>query len=346
MRSNTQFDNAKFITKLYPYQESPEMEQGWIAVDKLVNNRVVFFPDKPIPDDANLRLYQSRIVISKIGRPPEKALLKVRGIVSYTFSRKCRRRLMNAFHSWQCPSDYKRYHIVLTYPAMFPDDWCLWKTHLKAFKRKLKAAFGDSIEGYWRLELQKRGAPHYHLLVALPKGLVTNKKLKKMITQWWASIAHTSDQYQGKYATKVKVIHNDAMAASYISKYCAKVSREQEPTGSGEGLDLRDQFEREAAHFRDNQLQQKTIGRQWGRVGKPDESPLFELNISLQEQHMLKSVIIPILAAWHSSFGAKLLNKPDYVSWQVYGIKGYALALIWGDLSPPRDIHPDSNPFT
>lgn len=346
MRSNIQFDTAQFITKNYPYKESPEFQTEWIAVDKMVKLGNVFFPDKPIPDDANLRLYQSRVVISKLGRPPEKALQVCRGVVSYEFSRKCRRRMMNAIHSIQWPENCKRYHIILTYPASYPDDWHIWKDHLKAFKRKLKAVFGDLIVGYWRLELQRRGAPHYHLLVALPKGMVTNKRLYKLITQWWASIAHTSDQYEGKYATKVKVIHNDAMAQSYVSKYCAKVSRKEKPDKSDENMDFRDQFEREAAGFRDNQLQQKSIGRQWGRIGKPNEAPLFELNLSLEGQHLLKSVIIPILASWGSAFASKLLHKTDCISWQVYGIKGYALAYVWNDLFPERDKHPDFNPFT
>lgn len=346
MRSNVQFDNTKFITTLVPYQEKDEIPSEYVPVDVLVNNRVVFVPEKPIPDDANIRLYQSRIVVSKIGRPPEKALLKCRGVVSYDFSRKCRRRMMNAIHSIQWPDNYKRYHIILTYPAIYADDWHIWKDNLKAFKRKLQAVFGDSVVGYWRLELQKRGAPHYHLLIGLPKGMVTNRKLYALITQWWAAIAHLADQYQGKYATKVKVIYNDAMAVSYVSKYCAKVSRQSEPVEAETDLCLSDQFERETAAFRDNQLQQKTIGRQWGRIGKPNEAPLFELNLSLEGQHLLKSIIIPILASWRSSFGAKLLNKPDTVSWQVYGIKGYALALIWNDLFPTRDKHPDFNPYT
>lgn len=346
MKSNVQFDHAQFITYLAPYQEKDEIPREYVLVDKMVKFGTVFVPEKAIPDDANLRLYQSRFVVSKIGRPPEKALLQIRGVVSYDFSRKCRRRMMNAIHSIQWPENYKRYHIILTYPAKYSDDYRVWKNHLKAFKRKLQAVFGDAVVGYWRLELQKRGAPHYHLLIGLPKGYVTNKKLRKLITAWWASIAHRDDQYQGKYATTVKVINNDAMAVSYVSKYCAKVSREQEPDESGESMDFCDQFEREAARFRDNQLQQKSIGRQWGRIGKPNEEPLFELNLSLEGQHLLKSVIIPILASWGSAFGAKLLNKPDTISWQVYGIKGYALALVWNDLFPARKKHPDLNPWS
>lgn len=346
MRSNIQFDNAQFITKNYPYKESAEFPTEWIAVDKMVKLGNVFFPDKPIPSDANIRLYQSRIVISKIGRPPEKALLKVRGVVSYEFSRKCRRRMMNAIHSIQWPENCKRYHIILTYPASYPDDWRVWKDHLKDFKRKLKAVFGDSIVGYWRLELQRRGAPHYHLLVALPKGMVTNKRLYKLITQWWASIAHTSDQYQGKYATKVKVIYNDAMAQSYVSKYCAKVSPKRIAWPVRSDLTNDEYYELMTNGFIESQQAEKSIGRQWGRIGNPNEAPLFELNLSLSGQHLLKSVIIPILASWGSSFGAKLLHKPDTISWQVYGIKGYALAYVWNDLFPIRDKHPDFNPFT
>lgn len=327
MRTNVQLDHSQFITRLEPYQEKLDGEIDYVPVDHLVNFASVHQPDLPRNRVATLRLYQQRIELKANGYPPLKALQTIRGAVSYEFSRKSRRRLMNAFHAWQCPDNYKRYHVILTYPAIYSEDWHIWKDHLKAFKRKLEAVFGDLIQGYWRLELQKRGAPHYHLFIALPKGTITNRKLKNLVTKWWANIAHVGDQYEGKYATKVKVIHDDAMAALYISKYCAKIPDKPIAPKTDDYSTLGEIFDSEVAKFRENQVQQKSVGRHWGRIGKPNESPLFELSCDPSAQIHLKQVCAGWLKRINERYAERIENIQPYLSYNVYGIKGIALVL-------------------
>jgi hypothetical protein len=346
MRTNIQFDHAQFITKLEPYQEKDGSNVEYIVTDRLVNFASVHQPDLPRPIQSTFRLYQSRVEMKVCGYPPVKAMLVRRGVVAMAFSRKSRRRLMNAFHSWQCPSDFKRYHITLTYPGVYDQDWNVWKIHLKAIKRRLQAIFHE-IEGYWRLELQpKRKAPHYHLMVAIPKGVVTNKKLKTIITKEWAKIAHKGDQYEGKYATKVQVIHNDAMATLYISKYCAKMPPQKEKAAdTKENADFAEQFERETIAFRHEQLVEKTIGRQWGRVGRPNEAPLAEMQCSVQDQDILRSVCAMWLEKIGSDFSDRVKYCPEYQSYQVYGLKGYAMMLVAPELFPIRPKLPKFSPY-
>lgn len=345
MRTNVQLQHAQFITYPEIYQEKDNGLIEYLRCEKLVNFAAVHQPDLPRQQTATVRLFQSRITIQKTGLAPANALLKVRGVVSNDFSRKSRRRLMDAFHSWQVPEGYKRYHIVLTYPAIYSENWQDWKDNLKAFKRKITAVFGDSLQGYWRLELQKRGAPHYHLLIALPKGIVTNKKLKKLVTIWWATIAHKDDKYEGKYATQCKVIHSDRMAQNYISKYVAKIPDKQESIQTYMDESLGQQFERESKDFLLGQLRQKTIGRHWGRMGKPDESPIAQFTLSVMEQEQLRQVLA--MWAWdiNQRYGDTIRDKPEWVSYQVYGVKAYAMLLLWNDLFPKHESPPDFNPF-
>lgn len=63
--------------------------------------------------------------------------------------------------------------VTLTYP----DDWrtvCpggrTAKAQLKAFRKRYERAWGEQLVAAWKLEFQRRGAPHYHLLMAPPTG--------------------------------------------------------------------------------------------------------------------------------------------------------------------------------
>ena len=63
--------------------------------------------------------------------------------------------------------------ITLTYPG----DWLTVapngkeaKRHLAAFRRRYERAWGEPLAAVWKLEFQRRGAPHYHLLMRPPQG--------------------------------------------------------------------------------------------------------------------------------------------------------------------------------
>lgn len=345
MRTNLQLTHSEFSTYLEPYQEKYGGLIEYVVNRKLVNFAVVHQPDLPKPVTATLNLYQFRLELKRAGYPPARALMFKRGKVNFDFSRKSRRRLMNAFHSWQVPEDWKRFHIILTYPAQYSDDWHVWKDHLKAFKRKLTAIFGKNIQGYWRLELQKRGAPHYHLFCAIPKGFVTNKKLKKIITKAWATIAHIEDQYQGRYATKVKSIMNDALAALYISKYCAKVADNSDAINPQFVPSNDTQFRPSQDELDALKTDDRTMGRHWGRIGKPNEQPIAVFTLPEMQQDIIKAIVVGWLQNVESTYAPRLQNKPSGRSWSVLGIKAYAMLYLWDRINPPRSKKPHKNPL-
>lgn len=59
--------------------------------------------------------------------------------------------------------------IGLTYGAEGVESGERCKADLRAFKQRWVRRWGN-IRGFWKLEFQRRGVPHYHLLVVKPKG--------------------------------------------------------------------------------------------------------------------------------------------------------------------------------
>ena len=53
-------------------------------------------------------------------------------------------------------------YAVLTYPLEWPEQWGDWKRHMKLIGQHLRR---KGVKGWWGLEFQKRGAPHFNLLL-------------------------------------------------------------------------------------------------------------------------------------------------------------------------------------
>lgn len=57
--------------------------------------------------------------------------------------------------------------VTLTYPREFPGDGRDCKRHLQLFRKRYERKFGP-IQGVWKMEFQRRGAPHFHLYIGRP----------------------------------------------------------------------------------------------------------------------------------------------------------------------------------
>lgn len=64
--------------------------------------------------------------------------------------------------------------VTLTYPgdweSVAPDGETV-KMHLQAFFKRYERAWSEKWTGIWKLEFQRRGAPHFHLLMPIPEGV-------------------------------------------------------------------------------------------------------------------------------------------------------------------------------
>jgi len=70
---------------------------------------------------------------------------------------------------WQ---QYSTFWVTLTYHNAWAPRAEGWKRDLDAFERRLRRAWGGRGWAFvtWRLERQRRGAPHYHMIVGFERG--------------------------------------------------------------------------------------------------------------------------------------------------------------------------------
>lgn len=62
------------------------------------------------------------------------------------------------------------------------------KRDLHRFQRRLGRSRFRGVSGFWKLEPQKRGKPHYHLLLYLPPG-VSHEALRAWVVEHWHAVA-------------------------------------------------------------------------------------------------------------------------------------------------------------
>lgn len=142
-----------------------------------------------------------------------------RGKVS-AFSRASRLRLLSYMHKIKPVRNFHATFITLTYGQSFPSPTTA-KRHMDNFLKRFRRRWLYS-SGFWRFEFQKRGAPHFHLLLFgvpfIPKDV---------LAKWWFETIGTeyADYSSGAALapfTRIEAIRSHAHAARYVSKYVAK----------------------------------------------------------------------------------------------------------------------------
>jgi hypothetical protein len=146
---------------------------------------------------------------------------KIRG-----FSKKSRYRLLNRLAMINKKDGFPLF-ITLTYPSEFPTDRKIYKADLEKFIKRLIYRF-PKVSGFWRLEFQKRGAPHYHLLVW---GLPYSDEIKKYISKTWFKVVGSGDEKHLKAGTQVARVRSWRGVMFYAGKYMAKMDNIEFETG-------------------------------------------------------------------------------------------------------------------
>jgi hypothetical protein len=128
--------------------------------------------------------------------------------------------------------DFRQNHwqfVTLTYPGEYSYDPLMWKKNLKAFRAALERSWGDVFRGaIWRLEQQKRGAPHFHLLVCWHEK-VPIRLLRTFVRQTWTRIVGGAGPNAKWVRTQVQDCRIQAVGGlpklmSYLCKYLGKKS--------------------------------------------------------------------------------------------------------------------------
>jgi hypothetical protein len=138
------------------------------------------------------------------------------------FSAAARRRLKETFGMFERSALALAHVVTLTYPAEFPapDDHQVYKRHLHTFQQALRRRWAE-CSGVWKLEFQKRGAAHYHLILF---GLeaASIEEIRAWFRESWYRIAHKGDKNEGVAGTQVDTVKSAGGIMSYLAKYLSK----------------------------------------------------------------------------------------------------------------------------
>jgi hypothetical protein len=94
--------------------------------------------------------------------------------------------------------------VTLTYPG----DWesvapegASVKRHMMLWRKRFQREWGEPARYIWKLEFQRRGAPHIHLWMALPHTLGrSGRKVRDWLSQEWADIvAHPDPEQRARH---------------------------------------------------------------------------------------------------------------------------------------------------
>jgi hypothetical protein len=115
--------------------------------------------------------------------------------------------------------------VTLTYPADFPADGLIVKQHFKRFKDSLLRRY--SADYLWCLEFQKRGAPHYHILIDNPGPLDD----RLWVSRRWFDVVGSGDHKHLLAGTRVERLRSKEGGKRYVVKYASKMRQKKVPDG-------------------------------------------------------------------------------------------------------------------
>lgn len=149
------------------------------------------------------------------------------------FSSRSRKNLLKKLFSLPL---YPSLFITLTYPKYFPAGSDEWKRHLDNFRRIFLEKFPKGWF-FWKLEPQKRGAPHYHLIGDLGQGEEVNiHLLRQYVALIWFEVCGTGYPEHQEVGTSIEVIKGAATKIQgYVCKYIGKVDDVEYETWSHPG---------------------------------------------------------------------------------------------------------------
>jgi len=155
----------------------------------------------------------------KLGAVPGK-LGKRKGDIIRDYTRQCKSRFLKTMLS----IDYEKNGIplfyTLTYPGEYPRDPKVWKVDLDKFAHRMKYKFPDHAM-IWKLEAQKRGAPHFCGMIFGCEWLKTTEGKEWFSRQWYETVA-SGDIRHLHAGTGIEAIKDLNRMINYVAKYAAK----------------------------------------------------------------------------------------------------------------------------
>lgn len=198
------------------------------------------------------------------------------GKTIHKFSKKSRSRLLKKSKMISRENEKLPFFITLTYQENFTDCEAA-KTHLNAFLQRFRRI--GKTKYIWKMEFQKRGAIHFHLLLQLPgqiypvkwQGKKDSKKIELIrmkVSSFWNEITKQSSQNLA-YGQNVRSVLNWKMATGYLAKYMGK---EQQPIKDEHGKII-------------------DTGRFWGMSRNWNLDPVLSCSIDAEKMDLVKEIL-------------------------------------------------------
>ena len=143
------------------------------------------------------------------------------------YSMKSRKRFFEALLTmdWNnIPQDTIR-ELTLTYPSIYPKDGKVLKMHLDAYAKRLKK-FGQAYGGIafpWKMEFQRRGAPHFHLILVSGTPIPL-EELRSWALKSWNNLVSKWIAIQTDYLEEEKKDAIDKHRKACIEADCVRKS--------------------------------------------------------------------------------------------------------------------------
>lgn len=161
--------------------------------------------------------------------------------------------------------------ITLTYGKEYEENWKAWKANLKEWRRRVERRFGVQ-RAIWRIELQRRGAPHFHILY-LDFPFIPVGDLQSL----WYDILHTPQEKRYGNSLDMRAVRGNGSQQrimAYISKYIGKVE-----------------------DYEDWEVKPK-IGRIWG-YWNLEEEPVLECELDTWE---CEEIARQVMSMWAKNY--------------------------------------------
>ena len=137
------------------------------------------------------------------------------------FTKASRHRMLQFFQTIDREKCGMPLFVTLTYPGEWPGNAKWWKRDLEVWLARLKRA-RPGAWAVWRLEPQRRGAPHYHLLVF---GLAV--LAKEWLSRTWFEVVGSGDQRHLRAGTQVQRVESWRRVIGYAAKYLANREKDR-----------------------------------------------------------------------------------------------------------------------
>lgn len=175
--------------------------------------------------------------------------------------------------------------ITLTYPSEYPAARAS-KRDLDVFEKRFRRRF-IKAGMVWKLEPQKRGAPHFHIMV-WGVNKIPLEFLRLWVSKAWYDVVGSGDERHLKAGTRVEDIRSRHGAMAYVAKYLGK--------------------EVDAADWHEP-------GRFWGVIGAENLPWAEAVTVSLNYHDVVQAMrlmrrYMRITARWFSSL-AMVCDNPE-----------------------------------